>query len=214
MGGGGGGHAVACWGVGGRGGGRLLPLLLRLIKTAPTFLLNHPTSQRTKHFYQCLYLGKQWQVGCQGPPWPCYRRAALLGASAGPLAGTLKCCHFCASTSDAKEHTRVDGMETNADAYARRHMKHFFSPSFSRSLSHTRRRRHTLLPLGVVWWLRCDPRGPRVTDRTLVVRAETRAGFPHTHTNKIIIFMHFQLGSERGNVAATVLRRKYGCHII
>lgn len=24
-----------------------------------TFLLNHPASQRTKHFYQCLYLGKQ-----------------------------------------------------------------------------------------------------------------------------------------------------------
>ena len=38
---------------------RLLPLLLRLIKTAPTFLLNHPASHRTKHFYQCLYLGKQ-----------------------------------------------------------------------------------------------------------------------------------------------------------
>lgn len=45
----------------GRGlvGERLLPLLLRLIKTAPTFLLNHPASQRTKHFYQCLYLDKQ-----------------------------------------------------------------------------------------------------------------------------------------------------------
>lgn len=40
-------------------GEKLLPLLLRLIKTAPTFLLNHPASQRTKHFYQCLYLGKQ-----------------------------------------------------------------------------------------------------------------------------------------------------------
>lgn len=39
--------------------GRLLPLLLRLIKTAPTFLLNHSASQRTKHFYQCLYLRKQ-----------------------------------------------------------------------------------------------------------------------------------------------------------
>lgn len=43
------------WGA----GGLLLPLILRLIKTAPTFLLNHPASQRTKHFYQCLYLGKQ-----------------------------------------------------------------------------------------------------------------------------------------------------------
>lgn len=63
----------------GRGlvGERLLPLLLRLIKTAPTFLLNHPASQRTKHFYQCLYLDKQWQVGCQGPLWSCYRRTIL-----------------------------------------------------------------------------------------------------------------------------------------
>lgn len=58
----------SCW-------GRLLPLLLKLIKTASTFLLNHSASQRTKHFYQCLYLGKQWQVGCQGPLWPCYGRS-------------------------------------------------------------------------------------------------------------------------------------------
>lgn len=43
---------------GGFVGERRLPLL-RLIKTAPTFLLNHQASQRTKHFYQCLFLGKQ-----------------------------------------------------------------------------------------------------------------------------------------------------------
>lgn len=42
-------------------------------QAAPTFLPNHPASQRTKHFYQCLYLVKQWQVGCQGSLWPCYR---------------------------------------------------------------------------------------------------------------------------------------------
>lgn len=64
-------------------GERLLPLLLRLIKTAPTFFLNHPASQRTKHFSQCLYFVKQWQVGCQRPLWPCYRGTIPQGL----------CCH-------------------------------------------------------------------------------------------------------------------------
>lgn len=90
------------WVEGRRFGERLLPLLLRLIKTAPTFLLNHPASPRTKHFYQCLFLGKQWQVGCQGPPWPCFRCT---------IAGVRKWCkkstHHHMETNTGRDAYRV-----------------------------------------------------------------------------------------------------------
>lgn len=109
----------------GRGpvGERLLPLLLRLIKTAPTFLLNHPASQRIKHFYQCLYLDKQWQVGCQGPLSSCYGRTICAVWPPRP------CCTAATSVHPqmTQEHIHVDCTETNADTDARWRMKHLFS---------------------------------------------------------------------------------------
>lgn len=122
----------------GGSGERLLPLLLRLIKTAPTFFLNHPASQRTKHFYQCLYFVKQWQVGCQGPLWPCFRGPTPQGPAA-----TLNYCHFCESTNDARTHGNK--------------CRHRCTLTHETTMySH----RHTLLPLRVAWWVCCDPRSP------------------------------------------------------
>lgn len=165
-------------GRGGGGGGEgvvVLPLLLRLIKTAPTFLLNHPTSQRTKHFYQCLYLGKQWQVGCQGPPWPCCRRAALQGPPLSRPTDVLPLLRF--HKWRKRTHTCwLHGNECRAICAATYDPQHTC--------------RHTLLPLGVVWWLRCDPRGPALLTGPWWSELKPEQAFV-TQTNKIIIFMHF-----------------------
>lgn len=111
---------------GGISGERLLPLLQRLIKTAPTFLLNHSASQRTKHFYQCLYLRKQWQVGCQGPPRPFYIGAIMLGLRCHT---PLSCIHkWSGNTHAERKEIKVD-----VDAHG-----------------------HARLPFRVVRRLRCD----------------------------------------------------------
>lgn len=152
-------------------GERLLPLLLRLIKTAPTFLLNQPASQRTKHFYQCLYLGKQWQVGCQGPLWPCCRHTIPSGLHCHSELLPLLWVH----TWRKNTHMLIVQKQMQAQMHI---------DIWNTFLMYMYSQRHTLLPLRVVWSLCCDHRGPTLlTGHWWSKPIKSLGWFPQKHSS-------------------------------